>query len=195
MREFASMFFERLSSRRVVLMIAMLGLVAARMVMAQVSSDAPDLVMYGRIRDEGNARSRVMDYATELMDGIGPRLTGSPGLDKAILWVMNRLAEAGSSNVRKESWGEFGIGWRQRNVWVRLMEPYPRTSSRRRVRGHRPRQVRSPEMWCRFMDSTTRAGLACSEARCAARSSCSEGRRVFRRRSRSISHCPNASMT
>jgi carboxypeptidase Q len=92
---------------------------------AQVSGDSPDLAMYARIRDEGNARSRVMVYASELMDGIGPRLTGSPNLEKAISWAMERLAAAGSTNVRKESWGEFGLGWRQRNVWVRLVEPYP----------------------------------------------------------------------
>ena len=80
--------------------------------------------MYARIRDEGTARSRVMDYATELMDGIGPRLTGSEQLEKATAWAMERLAAAGSSNARKESWGEFGMGWQQRNVWVRMVEPY-----------------------------------------------------------------------
>jgi hypothetical protein len=96
----------------------------ANVVIAQGPSDAPDLVMYGRIRDEGNSRSRVMDYATELMDGIGPRLTGSKNLEKAMAWAMDRLTAAGASNVRKESWGEFGMGWEQRNVWVRLVEPY-----------------------------------------------------------------------
>jgi carboxypeptidase Q len=111
--------------RQCITIIVGLGLLAAGFVRAQVSSDSPDLAMYGRIRDEGNNRSRVMDYATELMDGIGPRLTGSPNLDKAISWAMERLTAAGSTNVRKESWGEFGLGWRQRNVWVRLVEPYP----------------------------------------------------------------------
>jgi hypothetical protein len=60
-------------------MIAVISsLIATHVVIAQDSSDAPNLVIYGRIRDEGTMRSRVMDYATELMDGIGPRLTGSP---------------------------------------------------------------------------------------------------------------------
>jgi hypothetical protein len=79
--------------------------------------------MYGRIRDEGTARSRVMAYASELMDEIGPRLTGSPNLERATEWAMRRLRDAGASNVVKESWGEFGMGWHQRNVWVRLVEP------------------------------------------------------------------------
>jgi hypothetical protein len=106
-------------------LIACLALAVAAVLHAQVLSDAPDLTTYGRIRDEGSIRSRVMDYATELMDGIGPRLTGSPNLDRASTWAMERLTAAGSTNVRKESWGEFGLGWRPRNVWVRLVEPYP----------------------------------------------------------------------
>jgi carboxypeptidase Q len=78
---------------------------------------------YARIRDEGLSRSRVMDYATELVDGIGPRLTGSPNLNKAITWARGRLTEMGLSQVRAESWGEFGLGWEQRNVWVRMVAP------------------------------------------------------------------------
>ena len=42
---------------------------------------------YARIRDEGVSRSKVMDYATELIDGVGPRLTGSRNLKKAIDWA------------------------------------------------------------------------------------------------------------
>src|SRR5262245_51062649 len=92
---------------------------------AQPSDDAPDLAVYGRIRDEGSARSRVMQYASELTDEIGPRLTGSPNLERATEWAIRRLRDAGASNVVRESWGEFGMGWRQRNVWVRLIEPTP----------------------------------------------------------------------
>src|SRR5262245_27653550 len=61
--------------------IACLGLVVAAVLHAQIPSDAPDLTMYGRIRDEGINRWLVRYYATELMDGIGPRLTGSCALD------------------------------------------------------------------------------------------------------------------
>src|SRR5262245_26469615 len=92
---------------------------------AQSPDDSPDLTMYDRIRKEGTARSRVMDYASELMDGIGPRLTGSPNLERATEWALRRLRDAGASKVAKESWGEFGMGWSQRNVWVRLIEPTP----------------------------------------------------------------------
>jgi carboxypeptidase Q len=72
-----------------------------------------DLSMYGRIRQEGLANSRVMDYATALFDDIGPRLTGSPNLAKAYKWTKEQFAEMGCSNVHLESWGDFGMGWRQ----------------------------------------------------------------------------------
>lgn len=52
--------------------------------------------MYARIRDEGQTRSKVMDYATKLIDGVGARLTGSPNLKKAIDWARQRLAQRGS---------------------------------------------------------------------------------------------------
>jgi carboxypeptidase Q len=39
-----------------------------------------------------------------LADRIGPRLTGSPQLDKASHWTMERLKEAGLSNAKLEPW-------------------------------------------------------------------------------------------
>jgi hypothetical protein len=87
------------------------------------SAATSDQAAQARIRDEGLSRSQVMDYATELIDGIGPRLTGSPNLKKAIDWARGRLTQMGLSQVRAESWGEFGVGWEQRNVWVRMVAP------------------------------------------------------------------------
>ena len=98
-------------------------LVLSASVLAQTAGDEPDLAVYARIRDEGLNRSRVMDYATQLLDGIGARLSGSPNLDRAVDWSMARAREAGLSNVRRDRWGEFGLGWRRRNVWATLVEP------------------------------------------------------------------------
>ncbi len=79
-----------------------------------------DSAMLSKIREEGLKNSRVMSYATGLVDGIGPRLTGSPNLDKAIAWA---LAESGLTNVSSESWGTFGVSWHERNVWMRMTQP------------------------------------------------------------------------
>jgi hypothetical protein len=48
----------------------------------QPATETLDLNMYQRIRDEGLNHSHVMEFGTALMDGIGPRLTGSPNLAK-----------------------------------------------------------------------------------------------------------------
>jgi hypothetical protein len=51
--------------------------------MPQPAKENLDLNMYQQIRIEGLTHSHVMDYASGLMDGIGPRLTGSPNVKRA----------------------------------------------------------------------------------------------------------------
>ncbi len=82
-----------------------------------------DLTMYQRIREEGIAHSHVMEYASGLMDGIGPRLTGSPNMRRANEWTRDQLAAMGCANAHLEDWGEFGMGWQQLNAWVRMTRP------------------------------------------------------------------------
>jgi carboxypeptidase Q len=89
----------------------------------QPSTENLDLTMYQRIRDEGLQHSHVMEYASGLMDGIGPRLTGSPNLKRAYEWTRDQLTAMGCSNAHLEDWGEFGMGWRQLNTWVRMSAP------------------------------------------------------------------------
>jgi carboxypeptidase Q len=91
--------------------------------LAQPATENPDYTMYQRIRDEGLAHSHVMEFASGLMDGIGPRLTGSPNLKRANEWTRDQLAAMGCSNAHLEDWGEFGMGWRQLNTWVRMSAP------------------------------------------------------------------------
>jgi hypothetical protein len=51
------------------------------------AADTPDLIMQNRIRQEGFRNSKVMDTAEELMDFVGPRLTGSPNMKRANEWT------------------------------------------------------------------------------------------------------------
>jgi len=71
----------------------------------QPAAETLDLTMYQRIRDEGLQHSHVMEYASGLMDGIGPRLTGSPNLKKANEWTRDQLAAMGCVNAHLEDWG------------------------------------------------------------------------------------------
>jgi len=82
-----------------------------------------DLSMYDQIRQEGLTHSHVMEYASALADGIGPRLTGSPNLKKANEWTRNQLTAMGCVNAHLEDWGEFGMGWQQLNTWIRMTSP------------------------------------------------------------------------
>jgi len=82
-----------------------------------------DYDMYQSIRDEAIGHSHVMEYASGLMDGIGPRLTGSSNLKRADEWTRDQLAAMGCSNAHLEDWGEFGMGWQQLNTWARMTSP------------------------------------------------------------------------
>ena len=89
----------------------------------QPAVEAIDLGMYAQIRQEGLDHSHVMEFASALSDGIGPRLTGSPNLAKANAWTRDELTRIGLENAHLEDWGEFGIGWQQLNTWVRMVTP------------------------------------------------------------------------
>jgi hypothetical protein len=89
----------------------------------QPATESLDLAMYQRIRDEGLNHSHVMEFGSALMDGIGPRLTGSPNLKKANEWTRDTLTKIGMENAHLEDWGEFGLGWQQLNTWARMVTP------------------------------------------------------------------------
>jgi carboxypeptidase Q len=89
----------------------------------QPATETIDLTMYQRIRDEGLSHSHVMEFGSALADGIGPRLTGSPNLQRANAWTRDQFTAMGCSNAHLEDWGEFGMGWRQLNTWVRMSAP------------------------------------------------------------------------
>jgi hypothetical protein len=89
----------------------------------QPATESLDMNMYQSIRDEGLNRSHVMEFASALMDGIGPRLTGSPNAKKANEWTRDTLTKIGLENAHIEDWGEFGLGWQQLNTWARMVSP------------------------------------------------------------------------
>jgi carboxypeptidase Q len=89
----------------------------------QPATESLDIGMYQRIRDEGLNHSHVMEFASALMDGIGPRLTASPNAKKANEWTRDTLTKVGLENAHLEDWGEFGMGWQQMNTWARMVSP------------------------------------------------------------------------
>ena len=89
----------------------------------QPSTESLDLGMYARIREEGFSHSHIMEYASALFDDIGSRLTGSPNLAKANAWTRDQLTAMGCANAHLESWGDFGMGWRQISTSIDMVTP------------------------------------------------------------------------
>ena len=89
----------------------------------QPAAEALDLETIARIRDEGFNHSHILEYGSGLFDDIGPRLTGSPDFSKAEQWSMDQLKRMGATNVHTESWGDFGMGWRQIGTSLEMTSP------------------------------------------------------------------------
>jgi carboxypeptidase Q len=87
------------------------------------SQEKVDLETISRIRYEGFHNSKVMEYASGLMDSIGERLTGSPNMKRANEWTRDQLTAAGLSNAHLEPWGPFGRGWANQYVNARMTAP------------------------------------------------------------------------
>lgn len=78
--------------------------------LAAQTSDTADLAAIAKIREQGLAQSKVMDLLFQMTDVHGPRLTGSPGIERAGDWAVATLKSWGLQNARKERWA-FGTGW------------------------------------------------------------------------------------
>src|SRR5215469_14972395 len=83
---------------------------------AQVGEDM------NRVIDQGLNHSQVMQIAEALMDGIGARMTNSPGMRQAEAWTQAQYKSWGLKNVRKEGF-PFGRGWSIVSSSVRMTTP------------------------------------------------------------------------
>jgi len=77
-----------------------------------------------KIKNEGLNNSKVEEIAFHLIDESGPRLSNSPGYQRASNWAVDQLEEWGLQNVNLESWGEFGKGWEINKSYVAMTKPY-----------------------------------------------------------------------
>ncbi|HEV8290386.1 MAG TPA: M20/M25/M40 family metallo-hydrolase [Tepidisphaeraceae bacterium] len=76
-----------------------------------------------QIRDEGFNRSQVMATLSYLTDVIGPRLTGSPQLQRANDWTRDKFTSWGLVNAHIEPWGFYGRGWSLKRFSAQIIEP------------------------------------------------------------------------
>ncbi len=88
---------------------------------AQAQSYGTDDPVLREIWAEGSENSQVYELARNLMDVIGPRVTGTPGLDRAHLWLEERYGEWGVE-VEQQEYGTWQ-GWESGLTRVDLLEP------------------------------------------------------------------------
>ena len=91
------------------------------------SAEPVDLNAVYEIKSEGFERSQVMEVMSWLTDVYGPRLTGSPNLQAAADYTVERFTEWGLASVAQEVWGEFGRGWTNDRFYAHAIAPqaYP----------------------------------------------------------------------
>lgn len=83
-----------------------------------------DPVLKG-IYEEAKNNSQLKNLAHELFDGYGPRLVGSPGLDKAADWAIDKMDSWGI-DAEKEEYGTW-IGWERGITHVDMVKPWVRS--------------------------------------------------------------------
>ena len=93
---------------------------------AQVCSFAQtqDAIISSIIK-EANENSQLQPLAHELLDGIGPRLVGTPQMKKANDWAVAKYKTWGIS-AKNEQWGEWR-GWERGASHIDMV--YPRVKS------------------------------------------------------------------
>lgn len=83
-----------------------------------------DQTAIAKIRKEGLENSKVSEIAHQLTDVSGPRLTNSPGFQRAAEWSVSEMKKWGLKNSRIEEWGEFGKGWQVEKSYLAMTKPY-----------------------------------------------------------------------
>ncbi len=96
-------------------------LILAAVPTAAVRADATD-AQISQIVDEGLSHSQAMTNASELMDGIGPRLTNSENFDKAAAWALDKFKTYNLTNIREEPY-PFGVSWNLDSWTAVMVEP------------------------------------------------------------------------
>jgi hypothetical protein len=97
------------------------ALALAGMPLQGVQADATD-AQIARIIDQGLSHSQAMTNASELMDGIGPRLTNSENFDKAADWALAKFKSYGLTDAHREAYA-FGVNWNLDSSKATMVEP------------------------------------------------------------------------
>jgi hypothetical protein len=111
--------------KRVLLAAAVLLITALAPAPAFAQRMVTDDPVLRAIWDEATTRSQLEPLAQALLDSVGPRLTGSPGMERAQAWAVSRL-EGWGIDARLERYGTWE-GWERGPSHVDLVSPRVRS--------------------------------------------------------------------
>ncbi|MFO0922583.1 MAG: M20/M25/M40 family metallo-hydrolase [Pirellulales bacterium] len=75
----------------------------------------------------GKNGNQVQGHLDHLTNRIGPRLTGSDGLQRACEWARESFESMGLQNATMEPWGEFPVGFNRGPATGKMVSPKPLT--------------------------------------------------------------------
>ena len=104
-------------TRTMVTALATAGLLAVAL-----AAQEPDHATLAAIREEGLSGSQAMDHISWLSDVYGPRVTGTPAIEQARVWTMEKLREWDLSDVHEERFA-FGHGWSLERFHAHMVAP------------------------------------------------------------------------
>ncbi|HRG11129.1 MAG TPA: M20/M25/M40 family metallo-hydrolase [Cyclobacteriaceae bacterium] len=88
---------------------------------------APKDAIVDAIVKEATENSQLEKLGHELMDGIGPRLVGSPKMQQAHDWAVKKYSDWGIT-ARNEKWGEWR-GWERGITHIDMVAPWTKSLS------------------------------------------------------------------
>ena len=96
--------------RRPSMLLFAAALLSAATVATLRAQERIDQDVSWRIRQEGTARSQIMETLHVLTDVYGPRLAGSPNIEKAGQWAVKEMQGWGLTSVAMEPWAADASG-------------------------------------------------------------------------------------
>lgn len=106
-------------------MIKKINLLSAFFIITSVLHAQTDKEVIDKIVNEASQNSQLKELAYELMDGIGPRLVGTPQMQEAHDWAIKKFDSWGIS-AENEKWGEWKA-WERGITHIDMV--YPRVKS------------------------------------------------------------------
>lgn len=107
--------------KKITLVFISLNFLAAPAIFAQVKQD----VVISNMIAEAQNNSQLEKLGHQLMDGIGPRLVGSPKMQQAHDWAVNTYTNWGIP-ARNEKWGTWK-SWERGITHIDMMKPWVKT--------------------------------------------------------------------